>query len=79
VFRANVDGVRHRVSFGFADYPTNTVLSGNSVDLGDLVQGDLFQADAVVTGSISYETTMGGTLTAPQLSVSKITVIGSTK
>jgi hypothetical protein len=71
--------VKHRVSYGFADYPTNTVLSGNGVDLGDLVQGDLFQADAVVTGSISYETTMGGTLTAPQLSVSKITVIGSTK
>ena len=64
--------MKHRVSFGFADYPTNTVLSGNGVDLGDLVQGDLFQADAVVTGSISYETTMGGALTGPQLSVSKI-------
>ena len=79
VFRANVDGIKHPVSYGYADYPTNTVLAGNGVDLGDLVQGDLFQAEAIVTGSISYETTMGGTLTAPQLSVSKVKVIGSTK
>jgi hypothetical protein len=79
VFRANVDGVKHQVSYGFADYPTNTVLSGDGSALGDLVQGDLFKAEAVVAGSLSYETTMGGNLSAPKLTVSKVTVIGSTK
>jgi hypothetical protein len=78
-FRANVDGVQHPVSYGFADYPTNTVLSGDASALGNLVQGDLFQAGAVVTGSVSYQNTMGGSLSAPQLTVSKVTVIGSTK
>lgn len=78
-FRANVDGVKHQVSYGFADYPTNTVLSGDASALGDLVQGDLFKAEAIVAGSLSYETTMGGNLSAPQLTVSKVTIIGSTK
>ena len=78
-FRANVDGVKHPVSYGFADYPTNTVLSGDASTLGDLVQGDLFQANAVVSGSVTYQNTMGGSLSAPQLTVLKVTVIGSTK
>lgn len=78
-FRANVDGVKHPVSYGFADYPTNTVLSGDVSALGNLVQGDLFQADAVVAGSVSYQNTMGGSLSAPKLTVLKVTVIGSTK
>jgi hypothetical protein len=47
-FRANVDGVKHQVSYGFADYPTNTVLTNDGADLSDLVQGDPFQANAVV-------------------------------
>jgi len=78
-FRANVDGVKHPVSYGFANYPTNTVLTGDSANLGDLVEGDIFQAEVVVAGAISYETAMGGNLSAPRLSVLKITVIGSTK
>lgn len=78
-FRANVDGVKHAVSYGYADYETNTVLAATGADVSDLVQGDLFKAETVVTGSISYETTMGGTLTAPQLGVVRITVIGTSK
>jgi hypothetical protein len=78
-FRANVDGVKHKVSYGFADYSTNTILTTDSADLGDIVQNDLFQAEVVVTGSLSYETTLGGSTTVPQLTVVKITVIGSTK
>lgn len=78
-FRANIDGVKHPVSYGFADYPTNTVLSGDAATLGNLVQGDLFQADAVVAGSVSYQNTMGGSLSAPKLTVLKVTVNGSTK
>ena len=78
-FRANVDGVKHPVSYGFADYPTNTILTNESADLGDIVQDDLFKAEVVVTGSLSYETTLGGSTTVPKLTVLKISVIGSTK
>ena len=78
-FRANVDGVERKVNYGFADYPTNTVLSGDASALGDVVQGDLFKADAVVAGSFSYQNTMGGSMSAPQLTVLKVAVIGSTK
>lgn len=78
-FRANVDGVKRAVSYGYADYETNTVLSSLGADLSDLVEGDLFRAEVVVAGSVSYETTMGGTLTAPQLGITTITTIGTAK
>lgn len=78
-FRANVDGVKHQVNYGYANYETNTVLISGGADLGDLVEGDLFQAETVVAGSVSYQNTMGGSLTAPKLTVSKVKVIGSTK
>jgi hypothetical protein len=52
-----VDGVKHQVSYGYADYPTNTMLT-DGADLSDLVEGDLFQAEAVVAGSVSYQNTM---------------------
>jgi hypothetical protein len=71
--------VKHKVSYGFADYPMNTILATESADLGDIVQDDLFQAEVVVAGSLSYETTLGGSTTVPKLTVLKITVIGSTK
>ena len=78
-FRANVDGVKHPVSYGFADYPTNTILTNESADLGDIVQDDLFKAEVVLAGSLSYETSLGGSTTVPKLTVTKISVIGSTK
>lgn len=36
----------------------------------------MFRADVTVGGTFSYETTMGGTLTVPVLSVDAITVVG---
>ena len=78
-FRANVDGVKHKLSYGFADCSTNTSLTTESADLGDIVQDDLFQAEVIVAGSLSYETTLGGSTTVPKLTVIKITIIGSTK
>jgi hypothetical protein len=78
-FRANVDGIQHRVSYGYADYKTNTVLEGDQASLGDLVEGDLFRAEVVVAGTYTYETTLGGHLTVPVLAVSKIQVTGSAK
>jgi hypothetical protein len=75
-FRANVDGVEHKVKYGYADYDTNTVLAGDSGLLQDLVNKDLFKAETTVVGSYTYQTTLGGQLTAPKLEVTKIDVIG---
>jgi hypothetical protein len=75
-FRANVDGVEHKPKYGYADYDTNTILHGDSASLGQVVEKDLFKAEVTVGGALSYETTLGGNLTVPQLTVTKISVIG---
>lgn len=74
-FRANVDGARHSEWY---DYDTNTVLTGTPLVLGDLVKDDIFRAEVDVSGSLSYDTTMGGSTTVPKLQVTKIEVIGTT-
>jgi hypothetical protein len=79
LFRANVDGVAHKAEYGYVDYDTNTLLDANGSDVGELVQGDLFKAEVIVDGSISYDTALGGKLTAPLLRITKITVTGSAK
>lgn len=78
-FRADVDGVKHKVSYGFVDYPTNTVLTNLSADVSDLVEDDLFQANVQILGSLSYDTQIGGETTVPNLSVISLKVIGSVK
>jgi hypothetical protein len=78
-FRANVDGVKHQVSYGYADYETNTILGGDASTLADLVEKDLFRAEVVVAGAYTYETTMGGQTTVPLLKVVKIQTTGSAK
>jgi hypothetical protein len=78
-FRANVDGVVHKPEYGYADYKTNTILDGDGTLLAQVVENDLFKAEVTVDGSKSYDTVMGGSLTAPQLTVTKIDVIGHTK
>ncbi|MFD3403976.1 hypothetical protein ACFWUU_25040 [Kribbella sp. NPDC058693] len=78
-FRADVDGVKHKVEYGFVDYPTNTVLTNLSADVSDLVEDDLFQANIQVLGSLSYDTQLGGETTVPNLSVISLKVIGSVK
>jgi hypothetical protein len=75
-FRANIDGVEHKPKYGFANYDTNTIVSGSTDLLRDVVQGDLFKAEVTVVGAYTYQTTMGGQLTAPQLTITKIDVIG---
>jgi hypothetical protein len=75
-FRANVDGVVHKPEYGYADYETNTLLSGDEGTLKDVVEGDLFKAEVTVDGAKSYDTAIGGNTTAPQLTVTKIEVIG---
>ena len=76
-FRANVDGVEHKPEYGYADYDTNTILhSDDEALLAQVVQDDLFKAEVTIAGAKSYETVMGGTLTAPELTVTKIETIG---
>jgi len=76
-FRADVDGVRHKVEYGYVTYPTNTVLTNASGDVSDLVENDLFQANVVVLGSMKYDTQIGGETTVPNLQVVLMKVIGS--
>lgn len=67
--RADVDGVRHGDRY---EYETNTVLRAQAADLDDLVEGDEFTAWVEVSGGLTYETTLGGEVTVPQLAVDKI-------
>jgi hypothetical protein len=76
-FRANVDGIKHRPSYGFVDYPTNVILTGDESALSDLVEDDLFTARVTVTGSLTYDTTIGGSTTVPQLQIASLSVTGS--
>jgi hypothetical protein len=78
-FRANVDGVVHKPSYGYVDYETNTFLNGTGTLFAQLVKDDLFRAEVTVMGSYSYSTTMGGTMTVPQLQVTPIDVTGTAK
>lgn len=75
-FRAMVDGVQHQVRYGFVDYPTNTVLTGDAQALQNVVLGDLFSAGVTVTGATTYDTQIGGKTTAPTLQVQNIQITG---
>jgi hypothetical protein len=72
-----VDGVRHGGEYGYLDYETNTILREGNADFSDLVADDLFQAKVIVEGSMTYETSLGGELTAPVLRVDSIKVTGT--
>jgi len=52
-FRANVDRVAYKPKYGFADCDTNTVLGGNDALLQEIVNGDLFKAEATMASSYS--------------------------
>lgn len=77
-FLATVDGVLHRPQYGYANYPTNTALAGDPTALHDVVKGDLFTAEVTVDGLYTYSTTMGGQMSVPKLSITKLTVTGHT-
>jgi hypothetical protein len=77
-FRADVDGVDHPPSYGYADFPTNTILGGEAETLSDIVEHDLFKAEVLVSGAYTYDTAMGGQTTVPLLRITRITRTGST-
>ncbi|MFI7575876.1 hypothetical protein [Micromonospora sp. NPDC049497] len=71
-FRADVAHKRMAEDY---DYETNTILSGGSDDLENLVEDDIFRANVTVLGSHSYETQIGGETTVPLLMVASIKVL----
>ncbi|MFE6401767.1 hypothetical protein [Streptomyces alboflavus] len=72
MLRASVDGVRHTYAY---EYPTNTVLTGEASAFAEIVADDTFTAKVEVSGTITYENTIGGETTAPELQVDSITVL----
>lgn len=73
VVRANTGGEFHASEYGFADYDVNTLLrAGGAADLNTVVADDIVAIAAVVEGSSTYETTLGGDLTVPVLTVYEI-------
>jgi len=75
-FRADVGGTAQTPNYGFVAYPTNTILTGNSQDLSEVVQGDLFKANVEVVGSETYDSQLGGKITTPELEVYTISNTG---
>jgi hypothetical protein len=77
-FRANVGPKKLRKSYGYVNYPQNSMLSGTESRLEKYVQGDLFIAKVRVLGSYSYDTQAGGNTTVPSFQVDSISRYGST-
>lgn len=77
-FRANTGPEMKEVTYGFADYDQNSVLSGDPATLTEVVEGDLFEAKVIGAGSYSYDTQIGGNTTVPQFRVAEISVYGNT-
>ncbi|MEH3157077.1 MAG: hypothetical protein PGN29_17750 [Gordonia paraffinivorans] len=73
-FRASVDGQPQ----DYNTFTTNTVVTeGLSGILTNVVQDDLVTIYARVEGAFSYDTTMGGSATAPKLRAYVVDVTGS--
>jgi hypothetical protein len=75
--RGDVGASKRIPEYGFVNYPTNTLLTGSSARLEEVVEGDLFTAKVTVLGSFSYDTQIGGSTTVPLLQIDSITVTGS--
>lgn len=68
-FRADVSGTRQDSAY---QYDTNTLMYGTVQVLAGLVEGDEFRAWVTVEGAETYDTTVGGRVTAPVLDVDRI-------
>lgn len=75
-FRANVGGKKLPVSYGFVNYPSNVMISGDVGGLANLVEGDIFRGEVTVTGPYTYDTQIGGSTTVPALNMTGYQVIG---
>lgn len=76
-FLANVGGVLQPPEYGYVSYPTAVYLTGDPIALQSVVQQDLFTANVMVLGTITYKTAIGTQRTVPTLQVNSIQVTGS--
>ncbi|HEX5542251.1 MAG TPA: hypothetical protein VFX60_11935 [Micromonospora sp.] len=72
VFRADVAHKQMAYSF---EYETNTLLTGSTTKLKNVVEDDEFRANVTVLGSFSYDTQIGGSTTVPLLEVNSIKIL----
>lgn len=61
---------------GELELQTNTLLIGDEVLLDGVETGDVLKVHAVVTGSVEYETQVGGTATVPVLVIAQLEDVG---
>ncbi|MGW8936027.1 DUF2510 domain-containing protein [Gordonia terrae] len=71
--RVNTDGQQ----VGVYDFDINTVVSAGRASFSELVEDDLVTMWVSVTGSETYDTTMGGSVTAPKVEANIVEVYGS--
>jgi hypothetical protein len=55
---------------------TNSLFVGDEAELDDVVAGDVLKVHAVVTGSLEYETQLGGVATVPVLEIARLEDVG---
>jgi len=72
-FRANVGAAQPAGEF---ELETNAMLEGDAEQLSTVTQGDVLKVYTEVTGSLEYETMMGGATVVPALSVAGFEVVG---
>jgi len=73
-FRANTDGEQQEKSY---DYDVNTIISAkDAASVADIVTDDLVKMYVRVTGSLTYDTQIGGSTTVPQAVVNSHELIG---
>lgn len=72
--RVNTDGQQ----VDYYDMDINTIANAGLATFSDVVEDDLVTMWVVVSGSQTYDTTMGGSVTAPEVEVNVIEVTGST-
>ncbi|MHA7132219.1 hypothetical protein [Oerskovia turbata] len=72
-FRASTGAEQPSAPF---DLDVNTLLSGDRTILADVTVGDVLKVHAIVEGATTYDTVMGGGMTAPVLEVAAVEVVG---
>ncbi len=77
-FRAEIGPRKLLPEYGLVTFPQNCILRGPENRLKNVVQGDLFVANVVCEGSVSYDTQIGGNTTVPTFLVYAISVYGHT-
>lgn len=77
-FRADVAHADIR-DYGYWIGGDNAIVSAGVADISNVIEGDIVKMYVEVTGSISYDTQIGGNTTVPAFEVNIIKVIGQSK